>query len=84
MLCPLGNVLSGPFESRQYDLNPSLNVLPDGTPVPAYNGSSVGMFIWAFGYLDLLSCSKYDSLVTLRHFYGPFSGEILGQSGFTK
>ncbi|KAI9444830.1 ribonuclease T2 [Lactarius indigo] len=50
----------GSFESycdlsRQYDPNPSPNVLPDGTPVPAYNGSGVDTFILEFGRLDLLN-----------------------------
>ncbi|KAH9049354.1 ribonuclease T2 [Lactarius hengduanensis] len=49
----------GSFESycdlsRQYDPTPSPNVLPDGTLVPAYNGSGVDTFILKFGRLDLL------------------------------
>ncbi|OBZ68549.1 Meiotic recombination protein dmc1 [Grifola frondosa] len=46
--------------SRQYDPDPSPAVLPDGTPVPAYKGPGVDIFVEEFGRLDLLSyMNKY-------------------------
>ncbi|KII94133.1 hypothetical protein PLICRDRAFT_36364 [Plicaturopsis crispa FD-325 SS-3] len=40
--------------SRQYDPSPSPAILPDGTPVPAYNGTPVSTFVEDFGRHDLL------------------------------
>ncbi|KAH7886151.1 ribonuclease T2 [Phlebopus sp. FC_14] len=40
--------------SRQYDPNPSPEILPDGTRVLPYEGPSVKTFIKEFGRLDLL------------------------------
>ncbi|EIN13999.1 ribonuclease T2 [Punctularia strigosozonata HHB-11173 SS5] len=40
--------------SRQYDPDPSPAVLPDGTVVPAWNGTSIDHWIKDFGRLDLL------------------------------
>ncbi|KAI0308184.1 ribonuclease T2 [Multifurca ochricompacta] len=40
--------------SRQYDPSPFPKVLPNGTPVPPYNGTGVDAFILNFGRLDLL------------------------------
>lgn len=45
--------------SRQYDPNPSPSTLPDGTPVPSYNGKSVRTFIEEFGRFDLLKYSMW-------------------------
>ena len=50
-------------DSRQYDPLPSPNTTtgkPDGTPVPAYNGSGIGTFLEPFGKHDLLAyMNKY-------------------------
>ncbi|CDO75501.1 hypothetical protein BN946_scf184935.g37 [Trametes cinnabarina] len=40
--------------SRQYDPDPSPRVLPDGTPVPPYNGPGVDTFVAEFGRFNLL------------------------------
>lgn len=43
--------------SRQYDPVPSPNTttgLPNGTFIPAYNGSGIGTFLEPFGRFDLL------------------------------
>jgi hypothetical protein len=43
--------------SRQYDPVPSPNTttgLPNGTVVPAYNGSGIGTFLEPYGRYDLL------------------------------
>ena len=49
--------------SRQYDPVPSpntTNALPNGTVVPAYNGSGIGTFLEPFGRYDLLDyMNKY-------------------------
>jgi ribonuclease T2 len=41
--------------SRQYDPLPSPAKLPDGTPVPAYNGTTLDKVLIQFGRLDLLA-----------------------------
>ncbi|KZT74992.1 ribonuclease T2 [Daedalea quercina L-15889] len=46
--------------SRQYDPDPSPSVLPDGTTVPPYHGTSVENFIRDFARFDLLDyMNKY-------------------------
>ena len=47
--------------SRQYDPNPSPEVLPNGTLVPPYSGPGVRSFIRDFGRYDLLDYSAYAS-----------------------
>jgi hypothetical protein len=47
--------------SRQYDPDPSPEVLPNGTRVPPYSGPGVRSFIRDFGRYDLLDYSAYAS-----------------------
>jgi ribonuclease T2 len=46
--------------SRQYDPEPSPKQFPNGTLIPAWNGTSVDKFILEFGRIDLLDyMNKY-------------------------
>ena len=60
--------------SRQYSPNPSPDVSQDGTPVPAYCGSGVDMFILKLGALTSWTTGRMIHSL-LSAFLWPFQWE---------
>jgi hypothetical protein len=70
--------------SRQYDPVPSPAVLPDGTRVPAWNGTTIDTWIKEFGRYDLLDYSAFGHLSLLAPTLKSglvYSGKVLDQPG---